>query len=218
MLAPPTKASQTADALPDVIPAQAGIQRGTRKTQVVPGRTGIQRGVARGSLSVQGSGERSLYPANVFPNRRTEEATALARGTNRAMTGAVLSHHASRRADGLATSAVLDTKTPTSLGKACKLSPARNPDAAMLRTSMIPSPLMGEGSGEGENPLQLNAPKNHPSPFCVSKRGTRSEANAGGQRVPVPRHEKRGLRQQNPSPLRGNTIYTSPSQGEIKRG
>ncbi len=49
------------------------------------------------------------------------------------MTGADLSHHASRRADGLATSAVLDTKTPTSLGKACKLSPARNPDAAMLR-------------------------------------------------------------------------------------
>ena len=64
------------------------------------------------------------------------------------MTGAPLSN-ASRRADGLATSAVLDTKTPTSLGKACELSPARNPDAAMLRPS-ITSPLMGEGQGEGE--------------------------------------------------------------------
>ena len=67
------------------------------------------------------------------------------------MTGADLSHHASRRADGLATSAVLDTKTPTSLGKACELSPAPNPDAAMLRPS-IPSPSMGEGQGEGEPP------------------------------------------------------------------
>ena len=55
------------------------------------------------------------------------------------MTGAVLSHHASRRADGLATSAALEQNTPASLGKACELSPARNPDAAMLRTPVIPA-------------------------------------------------------------------------------
>ena len=55
-------------------------------------------------------GRTVFYPANVFPHRRAEEATALVRGTNQAMTGAVLSHHASRRADGLATSAVLDQK------------------------------------------------------------------------------------------------------------
>ena len=109
MPAPPTKASQTADALPDAIPAHAGIQRGTRQTQVVPHRDGIQRGVARGSLSVQDPGERSIYPAHVFPHRRAEEAAAPARGMNRAMTGAPLSN-ASRRADGLATSAVLDQK------------------------------------------------------------------------------------------------------------
>ncbi len=33
----------------------------------------------------------SFYPANVFPLRRTEEAAALARGANQAMTGADLS-------------------------------------------------------------------------------------------------------------------------------
>ena len=46
---------------------------------------------SRKGMPVQGPGERSLYPAHVFPERWTEEATGLARGTNRAMTGADLS-------------------------------------------------------------------------------------------------------------------------------
>ena len=70
------------------------------------------------------------------------------------MTGAELSHHAPRRADGLATSAVLDKKTPASLGKACKLSPARNPDAAMLRTPVIPAQAgIQRGRATGFPPL-----------------------------------------------------------------
>ena len=57
--------------------------------------------------AVQGSGERIPYPADVCPARRSGEATASARGMNRAMAGADL-HNASRRADGLATSAMPD--------------------------------------------------------------------------------------------------------------
>ncbi len=106
---------------------------------------------------------------------------------NRAMTGAHLSHHASRRADGLATSAVLEQKPPTSLGKACELSPARNPDAAMLRKTRH----SGESRNlEGHTP-SIKRAQNHPSPFCVSKRGTRSEANAGGSCITAHSH---GLR------------------------
>ena len=81
------------------------------------------------------------------------------------MTGADLSN-ASRRADGLATSAVLDTETPTSLGKACELSPARNPDAAMLRQD---------------------------NPPLRAARGTRASVAtlAGGARTPI--RDKRGM-------------------------
>ncbi len=46
---------------------------------------------SRKGMPVQGPGERSLYPAHVFPLRWTEEATALARGANQAMTEADLS-------------------------------------------------------------------------------------------------------------------------------
>ncbi len=46
---------------------------------------------SRTGMPVQGPGERSLYPAHVFPERWAEEATGLARGANQAMTGADLS-------------------------------------------------------------------------------------------------------------------------------
>ena len=54
---------------------------------------------------------------------------------NRAMTGAHLSHDASRRADGLATSAVLDQK----------YLPHAIETTRRCFESSIPSPLMGEG-------------------------------------------------------------------------
>ncbi len=67
--------------------------------------TSFRRGLGGGHRS---RFERTVfYPANVCPARRTGEATAPARGVNRAMTGAVF-QNAPRRADGLATSAVLE--------------------------------------------------------------------------------------------------------------
>ena len=164
MLAPPTKASQTADALPLTtfgLPPLAGeMSEGQRGNAPNPGCSGENRnpeGVARGNLSVQGSGERSPYPAHVFPHRRAEEATAPARGMNRAMTGAPLSN-ASRRADGLATSAVLDQK-------------------------YLPHAIE----------TTRRCFKKQSSPFCVSKRGTRKRSERRGcpypdQGVPVPRY------------------------------
>ena len=88
---PPKNSEPDGRRPPHFIPAQAGIQRGTRQTQVVPGRTGIQRGVARGSLSVQDPSELSFTRHTSARYRWTGEATAPARGANRAMTGAVLS-------------------------------------------------------------------------------------------------------------------------------
>ena len=65
-------------------------------------------------MPVQDPSERSTYPANVFPSRRAEEATAPARGTieqQRADEPQI----AARRADGLATSEALEllNDTPT---------------------------------------------------------------------------------------------------------
>ena len=49
------------------------------------------------------------YPADVFPLRRAEEATTLAKGTEMSDDGRQQSSTAVRRADGLATSAALGT-------------------------------------------------------------------------------------------------------------
>ena len=49
------------------------------------------------------------YPADVFPLRRAEEATTLAKGTELSDDGRQQSSTAVRRADGLATSAALGT-------------------------------------------------------------------------------------------------------------
>ena len=46
---------------------------------------------SRTGMPVQGPGERSIYPAHVFPLRWTEEATALARGHESSDDGADLS-------------------------------------------------------------------------------------------------------------------------------
>ena len=89
-LAPTTIASQTE------IPSPFAKRKGTRASEASSHR-----------MPVQGSGERIPYPADVYPHRRAGEATALTRGRNQMMTGADLPN-ASRRADGLATSAVLD--------------------------------------------------------------------------------------------------------------
>ncbi len=55
------------------------------------GRSRFPHMTSRTGMPVQGPGERSLYPAHVFPFRWAEEAAALARGANQAMTGADLS-------------------------------------------------------------------------------------------------------------------------------
>ena len=90
MLAPPTIASQT-----DNPSSPSRIEGGASKRSELAGdaRSRFERTV--------------FYPAHVCPIRRSGEATAPARGVNRAMTRSSLSD-APRRADGLATSAVLN--------------------------------------------------------------------------------------------------------------
>ena len=67
-------------------------QRGRNPVTKTVVAVGLGRGAYAGSankgkpdgdpkIAVQGSGERSLYPAHVYPHRRAEEAAALARGT-----------------------------------------------------------------------------------------------------------------------------------------
>ena len=142
-----------------VSPARGGNPKdkgGTRQTQVVPGRTGIQRGLTRGSLSVQGSGERSLYPAHVFPLRRAEEATASARRTIERWRGQIF--HTM-----LPGGPTVWRRRRCWTKSTCRTRSKRRGDASTI------DPLSLDGRRarvrvKGVRPLQLNAPKTVPKP------------------------------------------------------
>ena len=72
------------------------------------GRVGAIRESPTQGVPVQDPSERPLIPADVFPLRRAEEATTLAKRTELSNDGRQ-SSTAVRRADGLATSAALGT-------------------------------------------------------------------------------------------------------------
>ena len=80
-------------------------------------------------MPVQDPSERPLIPADVFPLRRAEEATTLAKRTELSNDGRQ-SSTAVRRADGLATSAALGTLLSNHNQFSARANPKR--DAAML--------------------------------------------------------------------------------------
>ena len=214
MPAPPTKASQTADALPTSFRRKPESRGERAKPRLFRGEP-ESRGSSAGE-SVRSRSERMvLYPAHVFPSRRTEEATAPARGTNRAMTGAHL-HKASRRADGLATSAVLEQNTYRPRQSMRVVARAKPETRRCFEPIRFP-PLAGEMSErtKGAHTPRLNAPKNHPSPFCVSKRGTRqAKRDAGGSYITAhhPNHKNHSSKHTARGP---NYIGNKPSCGFV---
>ena len=106
----------------------------------------------RRGVPVQDPSERPLIPADVFPLRRAEEATTLAKRTELSNDGRQ-SSTAVRRADGLATSAALGTLLSNHNQFIRTRKPKR--DAAMLE-----QPNSKDCHKPGS---QLNA-HNHPPP------------------------------------------------------
>ena len=121
--------------------------------------------LTRRERSVQGSGERITYPADVYPLRRAGEATALARGKNLAMAGAFSSTLPEgptvwRRRGRWKPKRKRNYKKPI----------ARDPtDAAMFRDQLLPA-RGGNAARRGARIPRLNAPKTtqHPYPSCPS--------------------------------------------------
>ncbi len=147
---------------PTTIASQTEIPRPFRKAQPFPPplRRGIEGGAAkrvRKGCPFKVRANESFYPADVFPLRRAEEATGLARGANRAMTGAVLSERfpeGRRSGDVCGAGLKVNYKQPI----------ARDPKhAAMLRQTI----RQAESSPKG----RIKRAQTSSLPLCVAKGG-----------------------------------------------
>ena len=189
---------------------------------------------SRTGMPVQGPGERSIYPAHVFPLRWTEEATASSERNNRAMTGAIPPE--GRRSGDVGGAGLLTNLQPN-----FRTRPRRrgDPSTTTRRTESSPKgrikrvykpnvPFRDERGRERAKQARRGMPGgtgcrqgrvcDPPSPFCVSKRGDATSAARRRGFIPTSFPRTRAL-QRTERPPRGAGRSGFPRcAGEMSEG